>query len=100
MKSERYDIEINFLERRIPLRVTHEEEIRIRKAVEIISEKIDDMKNKHKIKDKILLAMMSALEIGVELIEMQEQMENHKQEMQSLITSEEDFPENDFSIEE
>ncbi len=88
MKSEKYNIEINFLNRKIPLYVTRKEEERIQKAVKIISTKIDELKNEHKINDQILLAMMCALEMGVELVELQEELGNYSREMKELIQAE------------
>jgi cell division protein ZapA (FtsZ GTPase activity inhibitor) len=69
MTLEKYSIKVNIINRIYPVLVSdsHEEE-RIRKAVQLIEEKVNSYKERFSVKDEIDLLAMCGLEFATEAI--------------------------------
>ena len=90
MSNERYEIKISFLGRVFPLIVNEEEEQRIKKAVKLIEDKLQELKEVYSITDEVSLAMMCSLEIATAHVMALENYEKYKEEMKETLKSLED----------
>ena len=83
---EELSIKVTIANRQYPLKIKREDEERVKKAADLLNERIKEYEQQYAVSDKLDLISMCAMQFASELVNLSEQVQQEKSDTSNAIT--------------